>query len=133
MTYEQLLDKAYEKLPKTKQSEERFEIPNIESEFEGNHTIIRNFVQVAITLRRDPKHMLKFFTRELAAPGSIKQQMAMIQTKVMRKKIQQKLETYVKEYVLCKECNRPDTKLTKENRITVLICESCGAKYGVRG
>ena len=51
----------------------------------------------------------------------------------MRKKIQDKLETYIREYVVCKECKRPDTKLTKENRITVLVCEACGAKYGVRG
>ena len=77
--------------------------------------------------------MLKFFTKELGAPGSIKGKMAIIQTKVMRKKIQEKLEAYVREYVVCKECKRPDTKLTKENRITILVCEACGAKYGVRG
>ena len=95
--------------------------------------MIRNFVQVADKLRRDPKHMLKFFTKELAAPGSIKGKMATIQTIVMKKKIQQKLEAYVREYVVCKECKRPDTKLTRENRITILVCESCGARYGVRG
>jgi len=132
MTYEELLDEAYEKLPKMKQAEERFEIPQIDSMTEGNKTTIRNFVQVADTLRRDPQHMIKFFTKELGAPGSIKGKMAIFQTKVMRKKIQDKLEVYIREYVVCKECNRPDTKLTKENRISVLVCEACGAKYGVR-
>ena len=133
MSYEELLDKAYEKLPKMKETGERFEIPTIESSIQGNQTIIKNFVQIADTLRRDPKHMLKFFTKELGAPGSIKGKIAIIQTKVMRKKIQEKLETYVREYVLCKECKRPDTKLVRENRITMLVCEACGAKYGVRG
>lgn len=132
MNYEELLNKAYEKLPKVKEGGERFEIPEIDSVMEGNQTMIRNFVQIAETLRRDPEHMLKFFTKELAAPGSIKGKMAIIQTKVMKKKIQEKLETYVREYVVCKECHRPDTKLVKENRITILICEACGAKYGVR-
>ncbi len=132
MTYEQLLEKAYEKLPKMKAAEERFEIPKIDSMVEGNRTMIRNFVQIADALRRDPNHMLKFFTKELAAPGSIKGKMAIFQTKVMRKKIQDKLESYVREYVVCKECQRPDTKLIKENRISMLVCEACGAKYGVR-
>ena len=133
MSYEELLNKAFEKLPDVKETDERFEIPNIESDIEGTQTTVRNFVQIADKLRREPKHMLKFFTKELAAPGSIKGKMAMFQTKAPRKKIQQKLETYVREYVMCKECHRPDTKLVKENRITILVCEACGAKYGVKG
>lgn len=133
MSYEELLDKAYDKLPKIKEDIERFEIPEIDSVMEGNQTMVRNFVQVAEKLRREPEHMLKFFTKELAAPGSIKGKMAIIQTKVMKKKIQEKLEVYIREYVVCKECHRPDTKLVRENRITTLICEACGAKYGVRG
>jgi len=133
MSYEELLNKAFEKLPDIKENVERFEIPNIESDIEGNQTTVRNFVQIADVIRRDPIHMLKFFTKELAAPGSIKGKLATFQTKAPRKKIQQKLETYVREYIMCKECQRPDTKLVKENRITILVCEACGAKYGVKG
>ncbi|MHA1988975.1 MAG: translation initiation factor IF-2 subunit beta, partial [Promethearchaeota archaeon] len=46
--------------------------------------------------------------------------------------IQKKIESYVKEYVLCKECGKPDTKLIKEGRITFLKCEACGAKSSVK-
>jgi len=133
MNYEELLNKAFEKLPKVKDSGERFEIPKIDLMIEGSQTIIKNFVQIANTLRRDPEHMLKFLTKELAAPGAIKQQRALFTAKLATSAVQQKLEVYIRDYVICKECKRPDTKLVKENRITILTCEACGAKYGVKG
>jgi translation initiation factor 2 subunit 2 len=133
MNYEELLNKAFEKLPKIKDSGERFEIPKIDLMIEGSQTIIKNFGQIASTLRRDPEHMLKFLTKELAAPGAIKQQRAIFTAKLATTAVQQKLEVYIRDYVICKECKRPDTKLVKENRITILTCEACGAKYGVKG
>lgn len=133
MNYEELLDKAYEKLPKVKEGVERFIVPEIEFSVEGNQTTIKNFAQIATILRRDCQQMIKFFTKELGAPGSVKGKTAVFQTKLMKSKIQEKLEVYVREYVICKECHRPDTKLVKENRITTLTCEACGAKYGVKG
>ena len=132
MDYEELLTKAFDKLPKLKDSGERFEIPKIEVTMEGNYTTIKNFAAIASALRRDPIHIMKFFTKELGAPGSIKQQRAVFQSKVPQRVIQQKLEVYVRDYVICKECKRPDTKLIKENRILILVCEACGAKYGVK-
>ncbi|MBU3896942.1 MAG: translation initiation factor IF-2 subunit beta [Nanoarchaeota archaeon] len=133
MNYEELLNKAFDKLPKIKDSGERFEIPKIDLMIEGSTTIIKNFVQVSNTLRREPEHMLKFLTKELAAPGAIKQQRAVFTARLTPNAVQQKLELYVRDYVICKECKRPDTKLVKENRITILTCEACGAKYGVKG
>ncbi|MDD5416723.1 MAG: translation initiation factor IF-2 subunit beta [Candidatus Aenigmarchaeota archaeon] len=133
MNYEELLTKAFDKLPKLKDSGERFEIPKADVMTEGNQTIIKNFGQIATTLRREPEHLLKFLTKELAAPGAVKQQRAVFMTKLTQSAIQQKIETYVRDYVICKECKRPDTKLVKENRITILVCEACGAKYGVKG
>jgi len=128
MEYEKLLDKAYEKLSTFKTNKERFEIPVAEIIFQGNQTIIRNFSQIAQKMRRDPKHLLKFLTKELASPGSSNDR-AIFQTRLNAKTLQQKIESYAKEYVFCKECGRPDTKLVKEDRINFLICESCGSKY----
>ncbi len=132
MNYEELLDKAYEKLPKVKDQGERFEIPQVEIAIQGRQTIFRNFTQVAQTLRREPRHLLKYLTKELAAPGNIDGQRAIIQTKVPRNTMQAKLNNYVRDYVVCKECKRPDTKIIKEGRITFLKCEACGAKAGVK-
>ena len=132
MTYEDLLEKAYEKLPKMKEQEERFEIPKVEAVIEGNRTIFRNFIPVAQALRREPRHLLKYLTKELAAPGNIDGQRAIFQSKLFTKIIQTKINNYVRDYVICKECERPDTKLEKEDRLAFMKCEACGAKSGVK-
>ncbi len=132
MEYEDLLNKAYEKLPKVKTGEERFEIPKFEIMIQGNQTIVKNFAQVAQTLRREPKHLLKFLTRELATPGNLDQIRAIFQSRLLQNIVQRKLESYIKEYVLCRECKKPDTKLVKEGRITILKCEACGATAAVK-
>ncbi|MFQ6020870.1 MAG: translation initiation factor IF-2 subunit beta [Candidatus Aenigmatarchaeota archaeon] len=131
MNYEEMLNQAYEKIPKKEVKAERFEIPKAEIMYQGNQIIIKNFSQIAQTLRRDPKHLLKFLTRELAAPGSANDR-AIFQSRIRRDIVQKKIEAYVKEYVLCRECGKPDTKLIKEDRIIFLKCEACGAKSSVR-
>ena len=132
MSYEELLERAYEKLPKIKEQKERFEIPQVDSDIQGNMTIFKNFIPVTQAIRRDPKHFLKYLTKQLAAPGSIEGQRATFQSKLTKRVMQAKLDAYVKEFVICKECKRPDTKLVKEGRIMILKCEACGAKTGVR-
>jgi len=37
----------------------------------------------------------------------------------------------MKLYVLCSECKKPDTILIKENRMTFVKCEACGARKRV--
>jgi len=130
--YETLLEKAYEKLPKVETTGERFQTPVAEIMVQGNQTIIKNFSQICQTLRRKPKHVLKFLTKELASPGNFDQVRAIFQSRIPRNIIQRKLESYVKDYVICKECKRPDTKLIREDRITFLKCEACGAKASVK-
>ena len=43
MDYESLLNKAYEKMPKTEVSSERLKIPLADTMIQGNQTIIKNF------------------------------------------------------------------------------------------
>lgn len=130
--YEALLKKAYTKLPKLKVGKERFEVPSVDIAIHGSQTIIKNFAAIATTIRRDSKHLLRFLSKELAAPSHIDAGRAILQAKLSQSAIQTKLESYVKEYVVCKECKRPDTRLEKQDRITVLACEACGAKVAVK-
>jgi len=132
MDYESLLSKAFEKLPKKEEQIDRFKVPMAETMIQGNQTIIKNFGQIAETLRRDPHHILKYLTKELATPAGLSDSRAILQAKISQKMVQQKIEEYVVDYVLCKECKRPDTKLTKEERITFIKCEACGAKSSVK-
>ncbi len=131
-TYEKLLDEAYGKIKKPETSGERFEIPKIEGHFEGKKTILTNFFQVADYLRRNPEHFQKFLLRELATSGQKEGDRLVLNNNVPSSKINQKIEQYAKEFVLCKECGKPDTELLKEDRLSFIHCLACGAKHSVR-
>jgi translation initiation factor 2 subunit 2 len=130
--YEELLRDVYAQLPKARPKAERFEMPVVDSVIQGNKTIIRNFSAICNALRRAERHLLKWLTRELAAPGTVEETRAILQTRLPRQMIQRKLEAYFKEFVVCRECKRPDTRLVREGRITLLVCEACGARAAVR-
>ena len=133
MTYEKLLDEAYKKVKQVDSSGARFEIPKIEGHVEGKKTILTNFFQIATHIRRKPEHFQKFMLRELAASGQREGDRLVLNIKVPSAKINQKIEQYVKEFVLCKECGKPDTELIKEDRLSFVHCLACGAKHSVRG
>jgi len=134
-SYEQMLEQAYKKVKQIDTSESRFEIPKVEGHFEGKKTILTNFIQIASHIRRKPEHFQKFLLKELAASGQIEKDRLILNIKVPSAKINSKVEEYVKEFVLCKECGKPDTELTKEHhsRLTFIHCLACGAKHSVRG
>jgi len=131
--YEKLLEEAYKKVKQIDVSSNRFEIPKVQGHFEGKKTILTNFFQLASHIRRNPEHFQKFMLKELAASGHKDGDRLILNIKVPSAKINLKVEQYVKEFVLCKECGKPDTELTKEDRFTFIKCLACGAKHSVRG
>ena len=131
-SYEDMVKEAEEKLPENSEKKDRLEIPRPQVLIQGNQTIISNFDEIVSVMRRDPKHLSKFLFRELAKPGHINGKRLILQGKVYQKLIEKKMESYIKEFLYCKECDRPDTKLTKEGRITLMVCEACGSKKAVR-
>ena len=130
-TYKKLLDKAYKNIKPITHSE-RFEIPKIQGHLEGTKTILTNLQQICTYLRRDINHLLKFLLKELATSGAIKQSRVILQRKISSAKINEKIESYVKEFVTCKECKKPDTELIKDKGFTFVHCLACGAKHSVR-
>ena len=132
MTYESLLDEAYKKVKVVEGKGERFEIPKIEGHVEGRKTILTNFFQIAQHLRRTPEHFQKFLLKELAESGKVEGDRLILNIRVPRSKIDLKIEQYVKEFVLCTECGKPDTEITREGRLQFLHCLACGAKHPIR-
>lgn len=131
MDYEKLLNEAYHKVKQVKDSGKRFEIPEIEGHFEGKKTILTNFFQIASYLRRNPEHFQKFLLKSLATSGYKEGDKLILNNKISSTKINPKIEQYVREFVLCKECGKPDTELIKEDRLSFLHCLACGAKHSV--
>ncbi len=131
-TYEEMLKEARQGISETITKESRLEIPIPQSFIQGNNTFITNFTEITNSIRRDPKHLAKFLFRELAKAGHIDGNRLILQGKVISSLIKKKINDYMKEFVYCKECNKPDTRLEKEDRINFLKCEACGAKHVLR-
>jgi translation initiation factor 2 subunit 2 len=132
-TYENLLERAYAKLPEVGKAETvRLEIPEIKGAISGNKTIISNLDAIAKAVRRDINHVFKFFLRELATTGDMKGSEAIFVGKFRPEVLNGKVGKYVKEFVLCYQCGKPDTHLEKAASATLLICEACGARESVR-
>lgn len=131
-TYEKLLELAYKKVKTIGETGERFEIPVIEGRFEGKKTILTNFFQIATHIRRDSEHFQKFILKSLATSGQREGDRLVLNNKIPSKKINSKIEEYVNEFVLCKECKKPDTEIIKEDRLNFLHCLACGAKHPIR-
>ena len=131
--YEKLLDRAIEQVPKAVFESARFQIPEVEAAIVGNRTILKNFKIIATAFNREPEHLMKYLLRELGAAGDIQGTQAGFQGKFSAANIQERVRRYAEEFVLCKECNRPDTRLEKRERIYILRCEACGARTSVRG
>jgi translation initiation factor 2 subunit 2 len=130
--YEQLLNEAYSKVKVVEGNKDRFEIPVVEGHIEGKKTIITNFLNILSHLRRDSEHFQKFILKELATSGQRDGDRLILNNKIPSSKINAKIEQYTKEFVICKECGKPDTELIKENRLSFIKCLACGAKHSVR-
>ena len=69
--YTALLDRAIKHMPKHKVEQSRFRIPRAEVSVVGSRTVIHNFKELADTLRREPRHLLRFILKQLATAGDI--------------------------------------------------------------
>ena len=131
-SYEKLLNSAYKEVKPIEHSGERFEVPKVQGHAEGTKTILTNLPQIASTLRRDQEHILKFLLKELATSGKIKDNRVILQRRIPSGKINDKIQNYTNEFVVCKECKKPDTEIIKKDRFSFLHCLACGAKHSVR-
>jgi translation initiation factor 2 subunit 2 len=119
-------------MPATKGTKERFQIPVPRIFYEGKTTVLDNFASIADALNRDPDHLMKFLLQELGTAGKIEGHRGIFQGKFTEQAIQNQIEAYVDEYVICTECKLPDTHLIKSDRVLMLKCDACGAHRPVR-
>lgn len=133
--YKELLDRIKDQLSKEgvkKQS--RLVLPQPAVVFVGNRTIFRNFKEVATVIRREPSRILMYLAKELATAASLDAEGRAIF--IGRRAVDSfavLLERYVNEFVICPVCGSPDTHIEKQKKISILVCEACGAKSPTRG
>lgn len=131
-TYEKLLDKAYSQVKVISSKGDRFEIPKVKGAVQGKNTIITNITEIAGYIRRPLDHLTKFLSKELAASGKIENERLILNTKLNSNKVNEKIDLYSKEFVICPECNKPDTEVILEKGIKSKHCLACGAKSPIK-
>jgi translation initiation factor 2 subunit 2 len=130
--YDELLKRARAQIPEVTAKRERLELPRLYVSMVGMRTTISNFKEVADVLDRDPQHILKFLTREMATAATYHDGRAIFQGKFPRDTFERLLQRYNEAFVICPVCKRPDTNVVKEKRLSFLVCNACGAKSSVK-
>lgn len=130
--YEKILDRVKEALPEHRVDDNRFKIPNMDNQIQGNRTFLRNFKEIANTLNRPHSHFMKFLSNELGTAGNVQGNQAIFQGKHSRAHMGKLLDRYVNDFVLCPECFKPDTKFVAQARIQMMKCDACGASSSLR-
>jgi translation initiation factor 2 subunit 2 len=130
--YDELLKRACSQMPEVSLKRERLELPHLLITTIGMRTIISNFKEVADVLNRNPMHILKFLTREMATAATYHESRAIFQGKFRRDSFERLLQRYMESFVICPVCKRPDTKIVKEKRLSFLVCNACGARSSIK-
>ncbi len=132
INYQELLKRAHSQLPPEVFEHKRFEIPKPHSSIIGMRTILHNYKEICDALNRDPNHLLRFLSREMATAGTIEGARVIFQGKFPRDTLERLIKIYTDNFVVCPICKRPDTKIVREKRLSFLVCEACGARSSMR-
>jgi translation initiation factor 2 subunit 2 len=130
--YDNLLKRARSQIPEVATKQERLELPRLRMSVIGMRTIIYNFKEIADALNRDPQHVVKFLTSEMATAATSQEGRVIFQGKFNADTLNTLLQRYMENFVVCPVCKRPDTKIVKERRLSFMVCEACGAKSSVK-
>lgn len=130
--YDDLLDRAYDKIPDNVKKSSRFEIPKVEVRLESKNTFIINFSNIINSLNRDKRHFTGIFLKKLGTMGEIRGQQLFLKGQYKEQVLNKQIENYTRLYVLCDICNKPDTDMQREGKRLYLRCGACGARIEIK-
>jgi len=110
----------------------RYKMPSIIAKVEGKgngvKTVIVNMSEIARSLGRPATYACKFFGCELGAQTQldIKNDRYIVNGSHEGSRLQDMLDVFIKKFVLCQECDNPETTMTVKREIIILVCKACG-------
>jgi len=110
----------------------RYKMPRLVAKVEGKgngiKTVIVNMVDVAQALSRPPTYVTKYFGCELGAQTQfdVKAERYIVNGCHDGGKLQDMLDGFIKKYVLCEQCNNPETVLKVKKNMIGASCKACG-------
>lgn len=131
--YLQMLAEARKRIPKLIISGERFSPPKPIVVIEGKQTHIINFKEVVTAVNREAKMIARYLSKELGSPYFLTEdeRKLILSRKIDPKQVENRIDRFVRTYVICPHCGRPDTTLTRVKKAWVLRCQACGAETPV--
>ncbi|KAL3314419.1 Eukaryotic translation initiation factor 5A-1 [Cichlidogyrus casuarinus] len=113
----------------------RYKMPKLQAKVEGKgngiKTVIVNITDIARALYRKPIYVTKYFGCVLGAQVNVDKQNErhIVNGAHDAAKLQQILDGFIKDFVLCPNCHNPETDISvKKNAQTVkATCKACGA------
>ncbi|KAJ1892245.1 translation initiation factor eIF-2 beta subunit [Kickxella alabastrina] len=95
-------------------------------------TAFANIEDIAKKMHRQSDHVIQYLYSELGTTGSVDgNKHLIIKGRFQQKQIENVLRRYITEYVTCKTCKGGDTRLSKDNSLYFVKCESCGSSRSV--
>jgi len=110
----------------------RYKMPRLQAKVEGKgngiKTVIVNMVDIARALARPPTYVTKYFGCELGAQTQfdIKSERYIVNGCHDASKMQDMLDGFIKKFVLCEQCDNPETVLKVKKNIIGASCKACG-------
>ncbi|XP_076131542.1 eukaryotic translation initiation factor 5-like [Alosa pseudoharengus] len=112
----------------------RYKMPRLIAKVEGKgngiRTVIVNMVDVAKALNRPPTYPTKFFGCELGAQTQFdsKNDRYIVNGSHDANKLQDMLDGFIRKFVLCPECDNPETDLHVNSKKQTIgnWCKACG-------
>lgn len=110
----------------------RYKMPRLVAKVEGSgngiKTVVANVVDIAKSLDRPPTYPLKYFGYELGAQTMIdaKNERYIVNGSHDAMRLQEMLDGFIKKFVLCPNCNNPETVLQVKKALIRQNCAACG-------
>lgn len=119
----------------------RYKMPKLLAKVEGKgngiKTVIVNMVDVAKSLGRPPTYPTKYFGCELGAQTQFdfKDERYIVNGSHEATKLQDLLDGFIRKFVLCPECDNPETVLSVQVKKNTLSqsCKACGYSGLIKG
>jgi translation initiation factor 5 len=115
----------------------RYKMPRLQAKVEGKgngiKTVVVNMVAIATSLDRPPTYVTKYFGCELGAQTQwdIKNERYIVNGSHDAAKMQDMLDGFIKKYVLCEQCDNPETVLKIKKNMIGASCKACGHIYAM--
>lgn len=112
----------------------RYTMPRAAVVLEGRstntRTLVTNLAAISQALKRPPAFLLKYMAYERGTKAEVKHDKFMLRGTFTAGDVQEMIYKYIGDYVLCPDCNNPETYFEVEKAV-VMKCYACGKRNKV--